>query len=302
MKALKILFSVVLIGLTSVTFGQGYTFKVMASMGSNQVKSDGEWKTLKTGSSLSSTDEIKLSDKAYVGLIHSGGKSIELRDAGVYKVNELEKKVPAGKSAASKYADYLTAQMGPEAKKNRLSATGAVHRGSLSGADINVYMPNSVQVFKNYAIVRWDALEGGKVTYKVKVMNMFEDILISEETTDTFFELDLNDKKIESYPNVLLIVSTVNDEDVKSATIAIKKLPNSYKTQVTTGLDDLMSGVSEETALNKYILAGFYEDNNLLVDALTSYEEAIKLAPEVETYKEAYEEFLLRNGLKTAKK
>ena len=58
-----------------------------------------------------------------------------------------------------------------------------------------------------------------------------------------------------------------------------------------------MSEVDEETALNKYILAGFYEENNLLIDALTSYEEAIELAPDVESYKEAYVEFLLRNGL-----
>ena len=301
MKAIRILFSTALLGLTFMAYSQDYAFRVMASMGSNQVKSGGEWKALKTGSSLKANDELKLSDKAYVGLIHSGGKSIELREAGVYKVSELEQKVPNGKGAAAKYADYLANQMGPEAKKNRLSATGAVHRGQLGGADINVYMPNSVQVFKNYAIVRWDPVEAGKVTYKVVVMNMFEDVLISEETNNTFFELDLNNKMIESYPNVLLVVTTADDDNIKSETIAIKKLPSNYKTQVSSGLNDLMSGVGEETALNKYILAGFYEENNLLVDALTSYEEAIKLAPEVETYKEAYEEFLLRNGLKSGK-
>ena len=62
-----------------------------------------------------------------------------------------------------------------------------------------------------------------------------------------------------------------------------------------------MGEMTEETALNKFILAGFYEDNELLIDAISAYEAAIKMAPDVDTYKDAYEEFLLRNKLKVAK-
>jgi hypothetical protein len=39
----------------------------------------------------------------------------------------------------------------------------------------------------------------------------------------------------------------------------------------------------------------------LYVDAITAYEEAIKMAPDVASYKEAYDEFLLRNKLKEQK-
>ena len=46
-------------------------------------------------------------------------------------------------------------------------------------------------------------------------------------------------------------------------------------------------------------MAGFYEENKLYIDAITAYEEAIKMAPDVTTYKDAYDEFLLRNKLKT---
>jgi cytochrome c-type biogenesis protein CcmH/NrfG len=59
-----------------------------------------------------------------------------------------------------------------------------------------------------------------------------------------------------------------------------------------------MGEVSEQNALNKYIMAGFYEEHNLFIDAIAAYEEAIKLAPDVPTYQEGYEEFLLRHGLK----
>ena len=48
-------------------------------------------------------------------------------------------------------------------------------------------------------------------------------------------------------------------------------------------------------------MASFYEQNKLYIDAITAYEKAIKLAPDVPTYKDTYEEFLLRNKLKELK-
>ena len=59
-----------------------------------------------------------------------------------------------------------------------------------------------------------------------------------------------------------------------------------------------MGEVAEQTALNKFILAGFYEENFLFIDAVAAYEEAIRLAPEVVDYKEAYDDFLIRHGMK----
>jgi hypothetical protein len=64
-------------------------------------------------------------------------------------------------------------------------------------------------------------------------------------------------------------------------------------------LDEIIGQLNEPTALNKLILAGFYEENNLLIDAITAYEEAVKLAPDVSSYQEDYDEFLIRHGLKT---
>jgi hypothetical protein len=50
--------------------------------------------------------------------------------------------------------------------------------------------------------------------------------------------------------------------------------------------------------MNKLILARFYEEHNLLIDAITSYEEAIKMAPDVPTFQEEYDYFMTRHGLK----
>jgi hypothetical protein len=43
------------------------------------------------------------------------------------------------------------------------------------------------------------------------------------------------------------------------------------------------------------LLAGFYESQGLLIDAMASYEQAVKIEP---YYQEDYNGFLLRHGLK----
>jgi hypothetical protein len=77
----------------------------------------------------------------------------------------------------------------------------------------------------------------------------------------------------------------------------IKKLPPAEIEKVKVSLNEIIGDIAEQTALNKFILAGFYEENNLFIDAISAYEEAVKLAPDVPSYREAYDEFLLRHGM-----
>lgn len=287
-------FSLLLVGTT--VFGQGYTFKVLANKGSNEVKSGNDWKPLKTGTSLKEGDELKISDNAYLGLVHSSGKTLELKSAGNHKVNELASKInTGGSSVASKYADFVLSKMSVEGKKNRLSATGAVHRAAVN-AGINIYMPNSVEVFNDEALVEWGALEGDK-TYEVTVVNMFGDELLKKETSNPNYKLNLKDEKLINEAALLVTVGVKGEEDMKSEEVAIKRLPADKAALVKQNLEELMGEVDTGTALNNYILAGFYEENRLLLDALFYYEEAKRLAPGVESYDDAYEEFLFRNGL-----
>lgn len=295
MKSISTVLTLSLVFLAGMTFGQGYTFKVLANKGTNKIKAGADWAPLKTGASLQEGDELIISENAYLGLVHASGKTLELKTAGNHKVADLAAKVnTGGSSVASKYADFVLSKMSAEGKKNRLSATGAVHRGSNDA--IHVFMPSSVGVFSDKAIIRWDSLDGENL-YVVTLKNMFDDVLVSIETNEPNIELDLTNEKLAKENVVLLSVSSKGDEEVKSGTYAIKRLPEADATKVKETLNELMSEVDQATALNKYILAGFYEENNLLIDALTSYEEAIKLAPEVDSYREAYVEFLLRNRL-----
>lgn len=281
----------------TMSFGQDYAFKVLANKGANEVKSGDSWQAIKTGASLQSSDEVRLSENAYLGLIHKSGKPLEVKKAGPYKVADLAAQISGGTSVLNKYTDFILSSNSAEAKKNRLSATGAVHRG-LEG--IKVFLPENQYsgVFNQKAIINWEASKGG-APYIVSFKNMFDDELMKTETPENSIEINLNDPKFANESAILVEVKSKSDPSLKSDAHLIKKLSTAEQERVSKALADVKGQVSEETALTKFIMAGFYEENKLYIDAITAYEEAIKMAPDVPSYKEAYEEFLLRNKLKT---
>lgn len=290
-----LLLAFILVAFTS--FSQDYTFKVLANKGTNEVKSGDTWQPLKTGASLKSGDELRLSDNAYLGLIHASGKPIELKQAGNYKVADLTKQISGGKSVLTKYTDFILSSNAEE-KKNRLSATGAVHRAT-DNAAINVMLPDGRHhsVLNSTVVVNWD---GSKVAgpYVVTVLNLFETEIEKIETPESSVTLDFSSPKYANETGFLIEVRSQADAKLASKRYSVKKLSPAEQAKVKVSLSEITGEVEEQNALNKFILAGFYEENKLLIDAIAAYEEAIKLAPDVPSYKEAYEDFLIRNGLK----
>jgi hypothetical protein len=284
----------------SAVFGQGdYAFKVLANKGTNEVKSGDTWTVVKTGAALKKDDEIKLSENAYIGLVSNNGKPLELKSSGNYKVADLLSKVSTGSSVLNKYTDFILSSNSAEAKKNRLSATGSVTRGD--GDVLHVYLPenNNADVFNNFAIINWEGKKNGP--YVVTLKNMFDEELAKIETPETTAQINLAAPEYANESAILVEVSSKADHKSKSAQHLLKKLNNTQSEKIKKDLSEFSSQVSEETALNKFILAGFYEEKKLYIDAITAYEQAIKMAPDVPSYKEAYDEFLIRNKLKPAK-
>lgn len=300
MKTHKLILLSSLVACYTVVSGQDYAFKVLANKGNNEIKSGETWEPLKTGASLKSGDEVKLGSNAYIGLVHNSGKPVEVKEAGVHKVSALENKVGASTSVLNKYTDFILSSNSAEAKKNRLSATGAVHRGE-PGAEgaIKVYLPEKEHsgVFNKTAVINWDP---GSVAgpYVVTIRNMFEDVLVKEETPEAKYLVDLANDKFSNETAILIEVSAKSDPGRVSKRHLIKKLSPAELEKISAAVKDLQTEVGDETAMNKLFLAGFYEQHNLLIDAIYAYEQALKLEPEVPAFKESYEEFLQRNSLK----
>lgn len=296
MKTRKLSLVVALVLVSVFAFGQDYSFKVLASKGANEIKSGDTWQPLKTGANLKSGDEIKIAQNAYLGLISAKGKPKELREAGLVKVADI--KVDESKSALNKYTDFILSS-NAEGKKNKLGATGAVTREFGEAKAISVVLPPKEHpyVYNSSVVINWD---GEKVPgpYVVTVKDMFEEPITKFETPEISFTLDLKDPKLASQQTILVEVSSKADPKLASAQFFVKQMPAAEHEKVKKQLDDILGDVSEETAMNKIYLARFFEENNLLIDAIGEYEKAVKLAPDVPDFKEYYDTFLYRRGMK----
>lgn len=299
MKTTKSICFLALVLASYVSLAQDYAFQVMVNKGTNEVKSGDAWVPVKTGASLKAGDEVKLSDNAYLGLRHASGKMMEVKQSGTHKVADLASKVTGGSSVLNKYTDFILSSNSPEAKKNKLSATGAVHRGS--GDAINLFLPDNQfsGIFGEKVILNWEAAKS-EGPYVVELQNMFEDVLARYETTETTYTIDLADPKLADKDLNAIMVKVASKSDAKqtSAVKMIKKLSSDEDKKIKASMSELGTVLSEETAINKYVLANFFEQNNLVVDAITAYQEAIKLEP---SFKEDYEAFLVRKNLKQGK-
>ena len=300
-----LLASVCFVMTTLVSHAQDYDFRVLVNKGQNEVKSSSnEWQILKTGSRLKSGQEIKIVTDGYVGLVHSSGKTQELKSAGTYDIATLSSGVVAGsKNIATKYADFVRSKMSPEEREeNRrkyANVTGAATRGE--DDEINLYMPTSVSVYNNRAIIRWDPIEDNGI-YQIKLKNIFEDVIMIAETEETSYTIDFANSKIASstVENLIIVnISMKNNEDIKSKDAAIERVTMADEPEFAGELSDLQASLGDNlSSINGLIMAEFYEENDLVLDALTSYEQSIQLSPDVPYFQEAYSEFLMRTGLK----
>ena len=282
------------------SYGQSYAFRVLANKGTSEVKSSDGWQPLKTGMSLKAGDELKVAENSYVGLVSVEGKPVELKKPGPYKVSELAEQVKGGASVMTKYVDFILSSNSAEAKKNRLSATGAVHRGEPTLLSVFLPPPQNASIFGSSMVVRWETPKAGG-PYTVTLKNIFEEDLAKFETPETSIRIDLTDPKLSSETAFLVEVASKADPKTKSDGKVVKKLSAADLARIQKSYAEIAGEVKDQTALDKFVQARFYEQNGLLIDALTCYEDAIRLAPDIDTYRDARDEFLYRNKLATPK-
>lgn len=292
--------------LVNTSYGQSFVFRVLASKGANQVKKgqSGETVPLKTGATLMSGDELIAASGAYIGLMHKTGRTIEVRNPGVTKITDLETKLANTKSSvANKYAKFVMNKMNEgdndlssNYRKN-MKATGAVERAT-SSASLKVLLPSSVDVLNTEAIIRWEGTEEVlDASYIVSIKNIFDEEIFNAETTKTSLNINFNDENLANERLVILNVQVKDNEDIKSGDYGIKRMSSDDAASINENLQALKSEISDDSPLNNLIFASFYEENNLILDAMTQYEKAVLASPDVEDFKTLYDDFLVKNGL-----
>lgn len=271
-----------------------YAFKVLVSKGKTEVKSTHSWEAIKIGTSLKASDEIRVAENSYLALIYSNGKPLEVRDAKTYKVSELVSKVPTGSTALNKYTDFILSKQ--EVKRDRLAATGAVTRTVVKDL-ILVYLPGEEQssVYGDKVFLQWSS-EGIQTPYEVIFTNLSGDELNKFEVQKPELTVSIGEGNFKSENEFMVKVISKTTRGQGSKEYFFKKVRPAEREKLDALFKEVKENADKGTALGQYMMAAFYEENFLLIDALTAYREASLLAPDVDLYKTAYSDFMKRMG------
>ena len=275
---------------------QNYAFRVMGTIGQNEIKSGESWARLRAGQSLVSDDQLKVVSKGYVALIHKSGSTMELREPGTYQVEKLEKdiKSKSTSSVLNKYGELIAQKMSEDGKsKTRMEATGAVERTSAM-FPINVFLPTSTKVFNPEIIIQWEGSEGNE--FKVILMTLGEEEITSTVTSSQRFTLNFENLSTED-GNIVVRVVLSQDPAKGSNKYLLSQTTDEEEKAFMSEWSELNENLDPESGLSHLILAEFYEQQGLFADAASSYIKAIDISPELSFYADAYEEFKIRNGL-----
>ena len=296
MKNFVFIFSLLL---TTTVFAQGFTFRVLASKGANQIKkADGSTVALKTGATLADKDELVAANGAYIGLMHKTGKTIEVRQPGSHTMASLEQKVAAKNvSVASKYAQFIAGKMnedGDVSVASRMNATGAVSRAV--GGGITMFVPTeTVEALGNEIVLRWERPVDKDVDadYTVMVLDIFDEAIFEGNTSEEILRLDLSSLNNETGLYRVKVTTQVAGEDVSSEFIGIKEVDIDEREDLVTEYNNLKEEVTGQEALDLLIYASFYEENGMILDAISTYDKLVNKYPDVEDFKSYYEALMV---------
>lgn len=313
-KNTSLIFVVLLLmHITLPATGQSFVFRVLANKGDNQLKrSSGEIQKLKTGAFLNKGDQLIASNDAYIGLVHKTGKTLEIRKKGTSKVEDLEKVVDAKTtSVTGRYMQYVMNKIGDDGVSDNYRKNSNVVGAAVRGTEANgielllpVVEDKRITSFEQQLILRWipesgkDSLFEGQ-TFIVTITNLLGDDLLKEETSDNSIAIDLSKLDGDTELFLVTVVSKAEpEEELNSVVYGIEKSALDAMTEeVRTELSSLKAELDLSRGIDRLMLAAFYDENKMILEAMRQYELLLREHPEVNDYKAFYQEFLSKNNM-----
>lgn len=288
---------------------QDFLFKVMASKGSNKV----EKSTATTGQKVFKGQKIQVATGGYMSLVHNTGKTVELKKAGTYDASTLATKYAKKSDGfASRYSNFVLAGMDNSGTTGNANVTGAVHRAALVEPDesenIKLYTTHIQGVDGNYmlrsnpGVVKWDAKEGGESKDYVLEVRGFENEIILTKDVVGKNQVEVDFSTIPAKDDgFFIIVRGKDNEKALSNRAFVRIISEEDAKEAQEELDKIKGELDLEAAIDNLVLARYYEEKKMFINAVAAYEKAMELAPGVESYQKVYDDYLYRLGVKDLK-
>ncbi len=320
MKKYLVLFMTMLLTAAINIFAAEPDFKVLALNGELQIsKSGGSWEPIKSNTVLHEKDKVKLGNKAYLGLVHSSGRTVELNKEGVFTCRELKKIAnKKGSELTKRLAKYVIDEIGDaddlmatDDYHEYMDVTGSVERGlSLneienmkkeadkekgfileSGRYIVMISPKKTSLIDPEASIQWYGIKGID-EYQITFYDRFERKILSDTIQDTVYNPDMSGDGFEPNKYYFYTVAAVNHPSIRSEECAFTILNEEEREMIRQELRKLEEELGEErTPLENLMIAAFYEDHKLFNKAEKYYRKVAMENPEVDKFQDIYKAF-----------
>lgn len=248
------------------------------------------------GANIHAKDVVNVERGGYLALLHASGSNVEVTKGGTYNIDQLVGMVAARQSSLlDKYGMFLMDKLNPEDNSTEnLNVTGAVERGN--EALINVHMPRTMDVYGDRAVITWEHSNETNV-YLVTIKNMYDEVIDEKETSKPSIELNFNEPTLKDQTLIIINVRDRDNRHYRSRDYGIKKLTGNDASRINHELAAIRALANDRDPINKLLIASFFEEHELLIDASTCYNDAIALEPRLDDYKNLYDLFLRRNAI-----
>lgn len=277
---------------------QQSAFTVILSKGDNTHGIDQEENAIIIGETLNDAEYITLVEDGYMALVHDqSGMSLELKEAGKYQVKDLKLKTQEqSNTVLSKYGKYLMSKLNPEGKGNQnLNVTGAVERGDEEY--INVYLPMVTDVYGEDMLIAWQQADD-VVDYVLTIKNSRDEVISEKRISGTKYRLSFDESPLSDMKLLIINLRADTKQQIISKDYGINRITEDQKKNIQSEYEDLLDQVEADNVINKLLIASFFEENELLGDAIYYYDQAWALSPDADGFGKLYNNFLYRNKLK----
>jgi len=282
-----------------VLYAQGSSFTVLAVSGKVFLISGNSNSNvnLTIGAKLVEGDKLQLNEGSYIGLFHSNGKTIEIKNPGQYDYSQVLKALLSNsRTTEKKFSQFVYTELTNKLKKAyEMKMTGAVVRGRLNFISVNI--PYSFSALDSTVNFSWNSIPLSK-GYIFKLINNSGQTVFMKKMRDTSINVNLNSLYLESDINYKWVVFNYENEKISSDTNYFSTLSTFKIKEITDSLNEIYGTIgSDNNALNAILYAEFYQRNNLNIEALNEYKRAVDLEPSVELYNNLYQAYLIKMKL-----
>ena len=282
---------------SAAAYGQETLFKVIAMSGkvTCQKKPTADWENLRTGDKIFAGEKLKLEAGDYLGLVSSKGRSLEIKQSGIYNASDLNKNIQKSPSTLQKFTDFVVNESAANKKKSEnMKTLGAVVRSRVG--IIDSFYPDYTDLMSTSFEPAWYSAGTG-ISYVFRLIDEDNHTLFIKETKDTAISLDLNRfGLLKNHPYTWYVYSTGNDKS-KSDIATFRLLGESNVKSVTDSINNIKKDLDANSAVDQFILAKFLESKNLNCDAMKEFDNLVKSNQGIEDYRNNYIAFLLKQNI-----